>query len=153
MTTRQDQLPGGPAALGARIADLERQLRELRAALPDLSAADAVLPPLDTDPTRWPQTTLTSWTTIASCSNVRWSTQLRLVLNTATSGGGAGNIRVTVNGAQWGPVVAAGTPFDYTGALPSNVVVGTVYRITVDAQRTSGSGTVHAQTQLIRNLM
>ncbi|MCG6499471.1 hypothetical protein [Kitasatospora sp. A2-31] len=153
MTTRQDQLPGGPSGLGRQLADLERQLRELRAVRPDLSAADALLPPLDADPTRWPQTTLSSWTTIAACSNVRWSTQLRLVLITATSGGGAGNIRVTVNGAQWGPVVAAGTPYDYTGDLPSTIAVGAVYRLTVDAQRTSGSGTVHAQTQLIRNLM
>ncbi|MGW6913701.1 hypothetical protein ACWGB8_07765 [Kitasatospora sp. NPDC054939] len=153
MTTRQDQLPGGPSAFGRQLADLERQLRELRAVRPDLSAADALLPPLDADPARWPQTTLSSWTTIAACSNVRWSTQLRLVLVTATSGGGAGNVRITVDGAPWGPTVAAGDPLDYTGDLPSTVAVGDVYRLAVEAQRTSGSGTVHAQTQLIRNLM
>ncbi|MEV7358214.1 hypothetical protein [Kitasatospora sp. NPDC091276] len=153
MTTRQDQLPGGPGAFGARLADLERQLRELRAARPDMSAADALLPPLDADPTRWPQTTLTSWTALATSRNVRWATQIRLALTTATSGGGVGSIRVTVNGSQWGPVVAAGTPYDYTAALPANIAIGSLYRITVEGIRTSGSGTVYAQTQLIRNLM
>lgn len=152
MSIRNDQLPPTLATLPELVAGLRRELSELRAALPDLSAACGLLPPLDADLTRWPQTSLTSWTTIAQASNIRWKSKLRLSLLTATSGGGAGNVRVLVDGAPWGPTVVAGAALDYTGPLPAATPLGGQYLLAVQAQRTSGAGTVHAQVQLINSL-
>jgi hypothetical protein len=152
VSTRLDQLPGGLNRLAETVAHILQQIAELRARRPDMSAADALLAPFDADPTRWPQTSLTSYTAISTSYNVAWHQQLHVRLTTTTSGGGVGNVRITINGTQWGPVVAAGAPFDYTDALPAGIAIGDEYQLTVEAQRTSGAGTVHAQTQLIRAL-
>lgn len=155
MTRRLDQLPPAANDLAAAVAMLRRDLAELRARAPDLSAADALLPPLPVDTSKWPATSSAAWTPIAVCRNVAWHSNLRLVLQTTAIGGGAGNVSVLigtgpVGGTQWGPTVAAGTTFDYTG--PVGVAIGTEYLITVQAQLTSGSGSVAAQPLLIRSI-
>jgi hypothetical protein len=153
MSTRLDQLPGGPDALGRRVADLEKRLAELRAQGADLTAADALLPPLDADTTRWPQTTSGSYVTIARSYNLRWGSQLRLWLATAVGGGTTGTVKVLIDTTQFGPIVTAGQPFDFTGPLPSSIAIGAQYQISVQAVRSSGGGIVSAQTQLIRSII
>lgn len=148
MNRRLEQLPPDLSDFGRKIALLRRDLDELRAQQPDLSAADGMLPPLSADPATWPQATSAGYTTIASCSNVAWGTQLRLALTTAVGSATTGNIRVLINGVQWGPTTAAGSPFDYTG--PHGIASGAEYTITVEAQRTGGANAVAAQTRLIR---
>jgi hypothetical protein len=148
VTRRLAQLPREPSDFGRDIADLRRQIAELRGQTPDLSAADGMLPPLATDPATWPQTTSAGYTQIATCTNVAWGTQLRLALTTAVGSATTGNIRVMVNGVQWGPTQAAGTPFDYTG--PHGIASGAEYTLTVEAQRTGGGSIVAAQVRLIR---
>ncbi|WP_405019543.1 hypothetical protein OHV05_24405 [Kitasatospora sp. NBC_00070] len=151
---RLDQLPREPSSQAVAIAALQRQITELRGQQLDLSAADALMPPLDLEPTRWPQTTQTTYTAIARCYNVRWRQQLRLILATAVSGGGVGTVRVLINGTQWGPTTTAGNQLDYTGPLPTTppIPIGSQYQLTIEAVRTSGAGTVHAQAQMIRHL-
>ncbi|PYC83461.1 hypothetical protein C7C46_09010 [Streptomyces tateyamensis] len=151
MTRRLDQLPATPADLAATVARLQRDIAELRARAPDLSAADALMPPLPTNTSAWPATSAAAWTTVASCSNLAWHPGLRLVLATIATGGAAGNVRVLIGGVQWGPTVAAGTTFDNTGLLPG-VALGAQYQLSVQAQLTSGSGSVAAQPQLIRSI-
>ncbi|MFE2324584.1 hypothetical protein ACFXD5_11815 [Streptomyces sp. NPDC059385] len=148
MNRRLEQLPPDLSDFGRSIADLRRQIAELRAQQPDLSAADGMLPPLSTDPATWPQSTSAGYTTIASCTNVAWGTQLRLALTTAVGSGTTGNVRVMINGVQWGPIAADGGPFDYTG--PHGIASGAEYTLTVEAQRTGGANAVAAQVRLIR---
>lgn len=150
MTRRLDALPREPSDLGRRIARLEADLERLRAATPDTSAADAMLPPLDIDPVRWPQTAAGVWTPIARATNVARAGRLRIQVATALSGGGAGTVRVTIQGTVWAASVAAPTQIDTTAALPVGVDPGEEFVIQIEALRTSGAGLVHAQTQLIR---
>jgi len=151
-TPRLDQLPAGPSRLAEKLARLERDFAEFRAQQLDLSAADAMLPPLDTDSTRWPQTTNAAFTSIARCAVIWHGTTLRLALVTTVTGGSTGNVRVTINGTQWGPTVAAGAAFDYTGAPPAGINLGDQIELNVEAQRLTGAGTVNAQTRLIRSI-
>ncbi|MFD4912863.1 hypothetical protein ACFWNR_06525 [Streptomyces virginiae] len=148
MNTRLNQLPRDLSDFGRDIADLRRQIAELRAQQPDLSAADGMLPPLPSDPAVWPQTTSASYVTIASGTNVAWGDELRLALTTTAGSGTTGDIRVLINGVQWGPTVSAGIPFDYTG--PHGIAAGSEYTITVEARRTGGGNAVAFQTRLIR---
>lgn len=151
-TTRLDQLPGQPSDLAAKVAALQRQIDELRARQADLSAADALLPPLDTDTSRWPQTTNGSYTAIARSVSIWHGTQLRLALVTSASGGSTGNVRVTINGTQWGTAVSAGSAFDNTATIPG-VNVGDQIEIVIEAQRLTGAGAISAQTRLIRSII
>lgn len=148
MTRRLDQLPRDLSDFGRDLATLKRQLDELRAQQPDLTAADGMMPPLPADPATWPQATSAGYTTIATGSYVAHGSQLRLALTTAVGSGTTGNVRVMINGVQWGPTTAAGSPFDYTG--PHGIAPGAEYTITVEAQRTGGANAVAAQTRLIR---
>ena len=152
-TTRLDQLPAAPQDLARTVAELRRELDAMRAQRPDMSAADAMLPPLDIDPTRWPQTTSGTYTTIARCSAVCHGARLHLVLDTATSGTATGLVRALVAGIPWGTPATAGSQFEYAGPLPPGVTVGTRYDLTVEAQRTGGTGSILAQTRLIRSLL
>ncbi|OIK25862.1 hypothetical protein [Streptomyces malaysiense] len=111
----------------------------------------AMLPPQDTATARWPQTTSASWTTIAMSYNVIWQPKMRLLLNTRTSSGATGSVRVLVNGAQWGSTVTAPTDFDYSGLVATDFasVYGTLLKVEVQAQVTSTSGTVYANPVLM----
>lgn len=108
-----------------------------------------MLPPQDTTQTRWPQTAATSWTTIALSYNPIWQPKMRLLMNTRVSSGGAGQVRVLVNGSQWGDIVTAGNDFDYTGLLSSDF--SSIYATTVkfEIQALATSGTVYAHPVLM----
>ncbi|MFD1658877.1 hypothetical protein ACFSL4_11825 [Streptomyces caeni] len=106
----------------------------------------AMLPPQDTGYTRWPQTSSTSWTTIAMSYNVVWQPKMRLLLNTRASSGATGSVRVLVNGAQWGSTVTAPADFDYSDLVATDFasVYRTLLKVEIQAQVTSTSGTVYA---------
>ncbi|MFG2376094.1 hypothetical protein ACGFY9_32040 [Streptomyces sp. NPDC048504] len=110
-----------------------------------------MLPPQDTNTTRWPQTTSTSMTTIAMSYNIAWQPKMRLVMNTRASSGATGSVQVLVNGAQWGSTVSAGTDFIYEALISSDFgsVYGTQLKVEVQAQVTSTSGTVYANPILM----
>ncbi|MET9467798.1 hypothetical protein ABZY44_23945 [Streptomyces sp. NPDC006544] len=150
MSVRTDQLPRDPSFLAEQVAKLRRDLDELRATAGDMAAADSLLAPHDLDPARWPQTDQAAWTAIARSNNLRWKSQLRVILATAVSGTAVGDIRLTIDGAQWGPTVAAGDSLDHTEDLPAIIPIGGQWRLDIEGQRTSGTGSVHAQIQLIR---
>ncbi|MEU1513962.1 hypothetical protein ABZ490_17680 [Streptomyces sp. NPDC005811] len=109
----------------------------------------AMLPPQDTTQTRWPQSAATSWTTIAVSYNPVWQPKMRLLLNTRLSSGGAGQVRVLVNGVQWGDTVTAPNDFDYTALLGSDF--GALYATTVkvEIQAIATTGTVYANPVLM----
>jgi hypothetical protein len=111
----------------------------------------AMLPPQDTAVTRWPQTTATTWTTIARSYNVVWQPKMRLYAPTSVTSGSTGEIRVLVNDTQWGATVTAGTSFDHTDFVAANF--GTAFenllKVEIQGQVTSGTGSVHAQPQLM----
>lgn len=150
MSTRLDQLPHSPNWLAAAVHELQTALSQLRAQQPDMAAADGLLAPQDADSTRWPQTTSSAYATIARCYNVAWKARIRVMVATTATSGTTGNIRVLVNGVVLGAAVPAGTLLDVTAALPPTAPIGAQYLITIEASRTSGTGTVAAQVQLIR---
>ncbi|WP_425245723.1 hypothetical protein [Streptomyces sp. NEAU-NA10] len=106
----------------------------------------AMLPPQDTGQARWPQTSSTSWTTIAVSHNPVWQPKMRLWLNTRVSSGATGQVRVLVNGSQWGPTVTAPTDFDHTDVITADFASAytTLLKVEIQAIVTSTSGTVHA---------
>jgi hypothetical protein len=112
-----------------------------------------MLPPQEADHTRWPQTNATVWTRIAHSSNVVWQPNLRLVLATYAAASTAGQIQVLVGGVPFGPVVTAGSSFDYSGPVAGSGdfkdMFGTVLDFEIQAQVTSGTGAVYAQPQLM----
>ncbi|MFJ2863673.1 hypothetical protein [Kitasatospora sp. NPDC087314] len=152
MTVRLDQLPRDAASFARRLGELAAEIAQLRARQPDMSAADALLAPVDVDTSRWPQTTAATYTAIAASRNIAWKRKLRIAAATSVSVGTAGNVRISVNGTPLGTPVAAGLPLDVTVQLPATIRIGDEYRVAVEAQRTSGGGSVYAQVQLIRAL-
>ncbi|MBG0853222.1 hypothetical protein I2W78_15535 [Streptomyces spinoverrucosus] len=110
-----------------------------------------MLPPQDTGTARWPQTTATSWTTIAVSHNPVWQPKMRLMLNTRVSSGAAGQVRVLVNGAQWGSTITAGSDWDHTALLSDDfaAIQGSTVRFELQAMVTSASGTVYANPVLM----
>ncbi|WP_137993966.1 hypothetical protein [Streptomyces vilmorinianum] len=110
----------------------------------------ALLPPQDVNQARWPSTTATAFTAIARSANPIWQPKLRLVLNTRVSSGATGQVRVMVDGAQFGPTVNAGTTFDHTGPVTTDMQsrFGSTMTVEVQAMVSSG-GTVYAQTHLM----
>jgi hypothetical protein len=147
VTTRLDGLPREPGDLARRVAALEAALERLRAATPD--SGDALIAPQDADTTRWPQTTSGLWAGVSSCQTIARPKRLRIVVATASTGGGAGTVRVSVNSTVWSPVVLTPQLLDYTAALPVGITSGQTIAVTVEALRTSGAGVVYAQTLLI----
>jgi hypothetical protein len=147
VTTRLDGLPREPGDLARRVAALEAALDRLRAATPD--PGDALIAPQDADTTRWPQTTAGLWTGISRCQTIARPRRLRMVVATAATGGGAGTVRVSIGSTVWSPAVNAPQILDYTAALPAATALGAPVTITIEALRTSGAGTVYAQTLLI----
>ncbi|MFI2430262.1 hypothetical protein [Streptomyces sp. NPDC018693] len=111
----------------------------------------ALLPPQDTSTARWPQTTTTSWTTVAMSYNVVWQPVLRLLVNTRVSSGASGQVRVLVNGAQWGSTTSAPADFDNTGQIAADfgAVFGKQVKVEIQAMVTSASGTVYANPVLM----
>jgi hypothetical protein len=110
-----------------------------------------MLPPQDTTTARWPQSTSTSWTTIALSYNPVWQPKMRLYVATAVSSGASGQVRVLVNSTQWGDTTTAGSVLDHTGLISSDFSASFTASLTVEiqAQVTSTSGTVYAQPLLM----
>lgn len=108
----------------------------------------ALLAPQDVRTTTWPQTASAVWTTVSQSVNPIWQPRMRLQLSTRASSGATGQVRVLIDGVQWGPVVAAGQTFDHTGAVATSLpaAFGTTMKVEVQGQVTSATGTVYAQT-------
>ncbi|MFE5913666.1 hypothetical protein ACFQ6B_31920 [Streptomyces wedmorensis] len=108
-----------------------------------------LMPPVDhVNVAKWPSTTSTSFTPIAQSFNPVWQPKMRLMMYTKVSSGASGQVKVMVDGQQFGPTVAAGQSFDHTGLLPVDLPTkfGKVMTVEVHAVVTSASGTVYAQT-------
>ncbi|CAM5418918.1 hypothetical protein GCM10010222_08730 [Streptomyces tanashiensis] len=108
-----------------------------------------LMPPVDhQNVAKWPSTTSTTFTPIAQSFNPVWQPKMRLMMYTRASSGAAGQVKVMVDGQQFGPTVPAGTSFDHTGLLPVDLPTkfGKVMTVEIHAVVTSASGTVYAQT-------
>ncbi|KAB7834073.1 hypothetical protein [Streptomyces mobaraensis] len=101
-----------------------------------------LLPPQNTNPASWPRTTESGWTVVARSFNVTYHPRIRLYMDTDAPSGTAGQVRVRLDGTDWGPTVAAGTAYDFTG--PTRAGVEGLVELRVEARRTSGSGAVAA---------
>lgn len=110
-----------------------------------------MLPPQDTNTARWPQTSATTWTTIAMSYNVVWQPYMRLLVNTRAGSGATGYVRVLVNGTQWGGTVAVPADFNYTGPVAGDFasVFGSQIKVEVQAYVSSASGSVFANPVLM----
>ena len=108
----------------------------------------AMLAPQDTYRPHWPQTTATAWTTIARSQNPLWQPKMRLLVTTGAATGTTGQVRVLVNGVQWGDPVNAGVNFDRTDfTVPAaSFTFGTTFTVEIQAMVTGAGGTVYAQT-------
>lgn len=106
-----------------------------------------MLAPQDVTVARWPQTTATSWTTIASSTHVKTQPVLRVFTSVTADVGSTGQIRYLLNGAAFGPVGNSVGSLDYSGPVP--VAIASQFTLDVQAQRTSGAGAVYAQTFLM----
>ncbi|WP_017239550.1 hypothetical protein [Streptomyces sp. SS] len=107
-----------------------------------------LMPPVDhVNVAKWPSTTSTSFTAIALSFNPVWQPKMRLSMYTKASSGATGQVKVMVDGTQFGPTVNAGQVFDYTGLLPVDLPTkfGKVMTVEIHAIVTSASGTVYAQ--------
>ncbi|MEU9702820.1 hypothetical protein [Streptomyces sp. NPDC047981] len=110
-----------------------------------------MLPPQSMASAHWPATNATVWTTIAQSQNPIWQPKMRLRMYTRISGTAVGQIRVMVDGVQFGPTVAAGSTFDHTGPVVADMQGGFGATITFEIHGivTSGSGNVYAQPVLL----
>ncbi|WMX45552.1 hypothetical protein [Streptomyces roseicoloratus] len=109
----------------------------------------ALLPPQPTDKARWPSTTSTAFTTVAKSYNPIWQPKLRLTVETAVSSGASGEVKVLVDGLQFGPTVIAGTTFNHIGLLPVDVNSRFGQTMQIEIQAKATGGTVYAQPVLI----
>ncbi|MCS0637221.1 hypothetical protein NX801_16435 [Streptomyces sp. LP05-1] len=110
-----------------------------------------MLPPQSLNSAHWPQTSATTWTTVAQSFNPLWQPRLRLYVYSRVSSGATGQVRVLVDGTAWGPVVAAGTTFDHTAKVTDdlNGRFGSLLKVELQVQLTSASGTVYAQPAMM----
>ncbi|MGW1926513.1 hypothetical protein ACWCQ0_46885 [Streptomyces massasporeus] len=107
-----------------------------------------LMPPVDhLKEAKWPSTTSTAFTPIAQSFNPVWQPKMRLAMYTKVSSGATGQVKVMVDGQQFGPTVAAGQTFDHAGLLPVDLATkfGKVMTVEIHAVVTSASGTVYAQ--------
>ncbi|MEU6623570.1 hypothetical protein ABZ926_22745 [Streptomyces litmocidini] len=104
-----------------------------------------MLPPQDSvNQANWPYTSATAWTTFATSTNVIWQPRLRLRMLTKVVG--TGQIRVMVNGVQFGPTVTTTSVFDFTGAVTTDMQADFGKDLTVEIQGyVTGTSTVYAQ--------
>ncbi|MEU6881994.1 hypothetical protein [Streptomyces sp. NPDC046712] len=108
-----------------------------------------LMPPLPSEPAKWPSTTAAAFTTIARCSNPIWQPKMRLAINTAASTGATGQVRVLVDNVQFGPTVTAGTTYDHLGLLPGDMKTRFGQTMNIEIQAMASGGTVYAQPVLI----
>ncbi|MET9372968.1 hypothetical protein ACFYV5_17425 [Streptomyces sp. NPDC003035] len=108
-----------------------------------------LMPPLPSDVAKWPSTTSAAFTTIARCSNPIWQPKMRIVINTAASSNATGQVRVLVDGVQFGPTVTAGSTYEHLGLLPGDMKTRFGQTMNIEVQALATGGTVYAQTVLI----
>ncbi|MFJ3900431.1 hypothetical protein [Streptomyces sp. NPDC090025] len=108
-----------------------------------------LMPPLPSDTAKWPSTTSATFVTIARCSNPIWQPKMRIAINTTASSGATGQVRVLVDGTQFGPTVTAGVTFDHLGLLPGDMKTRFGQTMNIEIQAQASGGTVSAQTVLI----
>ncbi|MFD5323918.1 hypothetical protein [Streptomyces sp. NPDC127092] len=109
-----------------------------------------LLPPQPVDKTKWPSTTSASFVTIARSFNVVWQPKLRLSIHTdVSSTSTTGQIKVLVDGQQFGPTVTAGSTYDYTGLLPVDMKTKFGQTMDIQIQAYANGGTVYAQPVLM----
>lgn len=108
----------------------------------------ALVAPTNSDTTKWPASVTGAFSTIATSYNVKWQPNLRVFAHTAAVGAATGEVQLLIEGVQWGPTVAAGTSFDFTGPFDS-VDIGNQYQIEVQARRLTGTGSIAAQVRMI----
>ncbi|MFJ6576564.1 hypothetical protein ACIQMY_11410 [Streptomyces sp. NPDC091368] len=108
-----------------------------------------LMPPLVSDPAKWPSTNSPTFVTIARCMNPIWQPKLRLSLATAASSGGTGQVRVLVDNVPFGPTVTAGTTYNNLGLLPGDMKTRFGQTMTIEIQAMASAGTVYAQPLLI----
>ncbi|MEU7024199.1 hypothetical protein ABZ990_26610 [Streptomyces sp. NPDC046203] len=111
-----------------------------------------MLPPMDQNQARWPQTTSSTFTMIAQSFNPVWQPRMRLTMYTRASSGGTGSVKVLVDGTQFGPTVTAGGTYDYTGPLPGNIQTNFSKTVTVEIHAQATSGTVYAQPVMMHGI-
>lgn len=106
-----------------------------------------MLPPQDTSTTRWPQTNATGWSTVARSFNPVWQPRMRLHFLTAAASGVTGQVRVLVDGAQWGDPVTTPAAFDRTALVTEDFGArfGSLVKVEIQAVVTAGTGLVYAQ--------
>jgi hypothetical protein len=108
-----------------------------------------LLPPADLNQARWPSTTSTTFTAIAQSHNPVWQPKMRLAIYTRVSSGATGQVKVLVDGQQFGPTVTAGTTFDHTGLLPVDFPTKFGKVMSVEIHALASGGTVYAQPVLM----
>ncbi|MGW0361983.1 hypothetical protein [Streptomyces sp. NPDC002990] len=76
-----------------------------------------------------------------------WQPRMRLYLYTAAGSGTTGQVRVLVDGVQWGDPVTTGAVFDRTALVAEdfNARFGSLLKVEIQAQVTTGTGVVYAQ--------
>ncbi|MEU7038078.1 hypothetical protein ABZ958_30985 [Streptomyces sp. NPDC046237] len=106
-----------------------------------------MLPPQDLASANWCQTTSTAWTTIARSHNPIWQPRMRLAVYTRVSSGATGQVKILVDGVQWGPTVNGGTHFDHTAPIVADIQskFGHIVNVEIQAMVTTTTGTVYAQ--------
>ncbi|MEU8329813.1 hypothetical protein [Micromonospora sp. NPDC048839] len=140
-----DQLPPGPDWIARRLADLDRQVREL------LAGRQPPATPLAwvaSDSTLWPGTTSSAFVSLLEASVPRQQPRITVrIRHTTELAGTFGELRVMANGQPLDSTVAvtfgAATTTIGPVALPSGTYAAVV-GLTVDARRTAGSGSVRA---------
>ncbi|MFD7322170.1 hypothetical protein ACFV9D_13980 [Streptomyces sp. NPDC059875] len=108
-----------------------------------------LMPPMNVDKAHWPSTTSATFTTVARSFNPIWQPKLRLSVNTAVSSGATGQVKVLVDGQQFGPAVTAGSTYDHTGLIPGDMNSRFGQTMLIEIQAMAGGGTVYAQPVLI----
>ncbi|MFF8607633.1 hypothetical protein ACF06X_16990 [Streptomyces sp. NPDC015346] len=109
-----------------------------------------LMPPMDMNHTRWPSTTSAAFTSIAQSFNPVWQPKMRMTVYTKVSGTGVtGQVKVLVDGQQFGPTVTAGSTFDHTGLLPVDFPTKFGKVMTVEIHALASGGTVYAQPVLM----
>lgn len=103
--------------------------------------------PVDDNYLNWPRTGAASWTTIARSRGIVQHPKLKIRTSMATDGTAAGQIRLCVNGS---PIAtgAIGAELNTVVAVPGFLYL-TEVEFTIQAQVTSGSGSVYGVTRFL----
>ncbi|MFG2046127.1 hypothetical protein ACGFIW_01685 [Micromonospora sp. NPDC048935] len=143
-----DQVPAGVDWVPRRLADLERQVRELAAGLASHGLTRPWVPVTwaGAISTQWPSTTSASFVPVLEAALPRQQPRITVrIRHTTDLAGTTGDLRVMCGATQLGSVVPVTITATTTDVGPVALPAGTdVIALTVDARRTAGSGSVRA---------